>query len=146
MTIRRYSKKIICLFHRMFIVTSHSRLLWKINKKLRSCKTIWINQKTLNELKQTHLSISERRILTHRKCSCSIWTNDSSKRNIFYEIVKNFKSLKKSKRKFVLWNKKLMRFKKSTKIIESKMIKFFSNNLMQSIFISKKVVTSIVFN
>ncbi len=34
----------------------------------------------------------------------------------------------------------------STKKIESKEIEFFSNNLMQSIFISKKVVTSIVFN
>jgi hypothetical protein len=33
---------------------------------------------------------------------------------------------------------------KSTKKIESKEIEFFSNNLMQSIFISKKVVTSIV--
>jgi hypothetical protein len=33
---------------------------------------------------------------------------------------------------------------KSTKKIESKKIEFFSNNLMQSIFISKKVVTSTV--
>jgi hypothetical protein len=33
---------------------------------------------------------------------------------------------------------------KSTKKIESKKIEFFSNNLMQSIFISKKIVTSIV--
>jgi hypothetical protein len=34
----------------------------------------------------------------------------------------------------------------STKKIESKKIEFFSNNLMQSIFISKKVVTSTVFS
>jgi hypothetical protein len=36
--------------------------------------------------------------------------------------------------------------KKLTKKIESKEIEFFSNNLMQSIFILKKVITSTVFN
>jgi phosphomevalonate kinase len=35
---------------------------------------------------------------------------------------------------------------KSTKKIESKKIEFFSNNLMQSIFISEKVVTSTVLS
>jgi hypothetical protein len=102
MTIRRYSKKIICSFRRMFIATSHRRLFLKIYTKVKSCKTIWINQRILNELRQTHFSMNWRRILTHRKCWCSIWTNDLNKQNVCYEIAKNYKNLKKWKRKFVL--------------------------------------------
>ncbi len=113
MTIRRYSKKIICSFRRMFIAASRRRLLLKIYKKVRSCRTIWINQKTSDELRQTHFSTSWRRILTHRRYWCSIWTNDSSKRNACYEIAKNFRSLKKWKRKFVLWNEKQMKLSKN---------------------------------
>jgi hypothetical protein len=54
-----------------------------------------------------------RKILTHRKCWCSIWTSDSSKWNVCYEIAKSFKNLKKWKRKFVLWNEKRIRLSKN---------------------------------
>jgi hypothetical protein len=49
----------------------------------------------------------------HRRCWCSIWTNDSSKRNVCYEIAKSFRSLKKWKRKFVLWSEERTRLSKN---------------------------------
>jgi hypothetical protein len=53
--------------------------------------------------------------------------------------------LKKMKTKIrVLKRKTSEIIEELTKKIESKEIEFFSNNLMQSVFISKKVVTSIV--
>ncbi len=53
--------------------------------------------------------------------------------------------LKKMKTKIRALKRKASEIiEKSTKKIESKKIEFFSNNLMQSIFISKKVVTSTV--
>ncbi len=73
-----------------------------------------LNQsKNLNKLRQTHFSMSWRKVLTHQRCWCSIWTNDLSKRNVDYEIAKNFKNLKKWKRKFVLWNEKRVRLSKN---------------------------------
>jgi hypothetical protein len=112
-TIRRYSKNIICSFRRMFIAASRWRLFLKIYKRVKSCKTIWINQRTSDELKQIHLSMNWKRILTHRKCWCLIWTNDSSKRNVCYAIAKSFRSLKKWKRKFVLWSEKRVKLSKN---------------------------------
>jgi hypothetical protein len=60
------------------------------------------------------------------------------------EKLQKFKKMKTKIR--VLKQKANEIIEESTKKIESKKIEFFSNNLMQSIFISKKVVTSIVFN
>jgi hypothetical protein len=54
--------------------------------------------------------------------------------------------LKKMKTKIRVLKRKVETIEKSTKKIESKEIEFFSNNLMQSISISKKVVTSTVSN
>jgi hypothetical protein len=54
-----------------------------------------------------------KKILTHRKCWCSIWTNDSNKRNVYYEIAKSCRSLKKWKRKFVFWSEKRMKLSKN---------------------------------
>ncbi len=52
--------------------------------------------------------------------------------------------LKKMKTKIRVLKRRIEIIEKSTKKIESKEIEFFSNNLMQSIFISEKVVTSTV--
>jgi ABC-type Fe3+-citrate transport system substrate-binding protein len=54
--------------------------------------------------------------------------------------------LKEIKTKIRALKRKVEIIEESTKKIESKEIEFFSNNLMQSIFISKKVVTSTVSN
>jgi hypothetical protein len=58
------------------------------------------------------------------------------------EKLQKFKKMKTKIR--VLKRRASEIIEKSTKKIESKKIESFSNNLMQSIFISKKVVTSIV--
>jgi hypothetical protein len=75
-TIRRYSKKILCSFRRIIIAASCWRLFLKICKKIKSCRMIWINQIIQNEskqfeLRQIHLSMSWKKIksidLIHRK-------------------------------------------------------------------------------
>jgi hypothetical protein len=58
-----------------------------------------------------------------------------------------FQKLKEMKIKIRVLKRKTNEIvEESTKKIESKKIEFFSNNLMQSIFISKKVVASTVSN
>jgi hypothetical protein len=57
-----------------------------------------------------------------------------------------FQKLKKMKTKIRAVKREVEIIEKSTKKIESKEIEFFSNNLMQSIFISEKIVTSTVSN
>ncbi len=60
------------------------------------------------------------------------------------EKLQKFKKMKTKIR--ALKRKTSEIIEESTKKIESKEIEFFSNNLMQSIFISEKIVTSTVFN
>jgi hypothetical protein len=50
-TIRRYSKKILCSLRRIIIATSRWRLFLKICKKMRSCRMIWINRIIRDESK-----------------------------------------------------------------------------------------------
>jgi hypothetical protein len=92
MTIRRYSKKILCSLRRIIIATSRWRLFLKICKKMKLYRMIWINQIIRNEwrqfeLKQIHLSMKWKFFLTHRKCSCQIWKNVLKKRNVNFKIV-----------------------------------------------------------
>jgi hypothetical protein len=85
--------------------------------------------------------MSWRKILTHQKCWCSIWTNDSSKRNVYYEIAKSCKNLKKWKRKFVFWSEKRMKLSKNQRKKSSSKKSTFSRIIWcnQSLFQKKSL-------